>query len=104
MALPKTTKLTLENVHQNFKDYNFIISLKGMTIDTSEFVQSFHHNGQIVGITTSSKFLYLTDSERDLSHSSVEAKENCLILFDDSVESIKVKSKRNFLLNQSTKA
>ena len=105
MALPTNRKLTLSDVRDNFKEYNFIISLKGMTIDTTEYVQAFHQTTQLVGISQATDgHLCLSDNERDLSREPVAQDENCVVLFDKSVEDIKVKSRRNFLLNQKTKA
>lgn len=104
MTLPTNRKLTLSDVNTEFKNYNFIITLKGMTIDTSEYVQAFHQSTQITGISQAGDgHLCLTTSARTLTHDAIAQGENCIILFDKSVEDIKVKSKRNFLLNQITK-
>ena len=114
MALDLTRKLTLEDVKNNFKEYNFIISLNGVMIDTTNYVQAHHAKTEIVGAYPSGKkgWLVLANNDTDnLSNASGEdgikdigKGEARIIIFEECVEEIKVKSKRNFLFNQKTKA
>lgn len=98
MALPSKKVLNLEDVKNNFNDYNFIISLNGVTIDTEKYISCNHQQTQLAGVCANgTKHLVLSSAKQSDWNNTPAKGESRVLIFDNCVQEIKVKSKKNFL-------
>ena len=124
MTLPKNRQLTLSDVEADFDKYNFIIVTNSGTIDTSKYqkknyagrkeetlaftTDSSNYDSQlclIKGITGEYTIPYSLKSFDKLYGSNKRACEHVkgadtIYIYEHAVQTILVKSKRNFLENQ----
>lgn len=115
MALTQIKRvLTLQDVKENFSDYNFIIFTNNGVIDTSNYTKVASEDTKTVsGITNSADYLlHLYNAEKTYPvtiGTSHATKTNChknipefklVSILSSSVQRITIKSKRNFLGNQ----
>lgn len=129
MTLPKGKKLKISDVHDNFKDYNFLIFTNMGTVDTSEYDVCIKKQEAVMGSpATTQKYQFIKKRPvtakatttgfdgRDMDNKSETsvAIDAIITLYDDilssdgtphvglsMIEKILVKSKRNFLGNQT---
>lgn len=107
----KGQKLTLDLVVSNFKDYNFIIETTSGVFDTSEYnlVQKLNNQSTTLtdiftGVGTVSGFVFAYNPtatpDHKISVASDRTKIKVIAIYDNTVQRIYVKSRRNFLGNQ----
>lgn len=130
MTLPKGKKLKISDVHDNFKDYNFLIFTNMGTVDTSEYDVCIKKQEAVMGSpATTQKYQFIKKrpvtakatttgfhtTDMDNKPETSVAIDAIITLYDDilvpgekqpnvglsMIEKILVKSKRNFLGNQT---